>query len=310
LPPDRPEEDVELVAELQRNVRIRHRDSLRRTKDGQNIVVSMTISPIRDQAGILIGGSTVARDITERTNAERALAAAKAQAEATSRESEAFSYSVAHDLRAPLRAMDKFSQRLLEGYSDALDQRGQDYVRQISESVQSMAELIDSLLHLARLSNLELVCRTVDLSALATETMARLRALSPERDVELVIEPGLVGWGDRGLLTVVLENLLSNAWKFSRDQVVTRIDFGRTHVGNETIYVLRDNGAGFDMAHAGKLFEVFQRLHTVREFEGTGIGLATAQRIIGRHGGRIWAESSPGNGATFSFTLDPRGTVT
>jgi PAS domain S-box-containing protein len=305
LPPDRADEDVELVAELRRDVRIRHRDSLRRTKDGRNIVVSMTISPIRDQAGTLIGGSTVARDITERTNAERALAAAKERAEITSREFEAFSYSVAHDLRAPLRAMDSFSQRLVERHSDALDAPGQDCLRRISEAAQYMAELIDSLLRLARLSNVKLVRQAVDLSALAAETMARLRALSPERDAELVIEPGLIGWGDRGLLTIVFENLLGNAWKFSRDQALTQIEFGHTQVGNETVYILRDNGAGFDMAYSAKLFEVFQRLHTNREFEGIGIGLVSVQRIIGRHGGRIWGESAPGRGATFSFTLDP-----
>jgi len=304
LPPDRPGEDIELLGELGRSERIRHRDSLRRTKDGRDIVVSMTISPIRDQTGTLIGGSKVARDITERTNAERTLAAAKEQAETASREYEAFSYSVAHDLRAPLRALDGFSQRLMEGYSGVLDQTGQDYLRRIGESAQYMAQLIDSLLRLARLSNRELVYESVDLSRLATEALDRLRSQSPDRPADLVIQPGLSVRGDRGLLTVVFENLLGNAWKFSRNQARARIEFGLTSTEAGAAYFVRDDGAGFDMAYVAKLFGVFQRLHNVREFEGTGIGLVTVQRIVGRHGGRIWAEGVPEHGATFYFTLD------
>ena len=310
LPLDRLGEDVELLGELQRDERIRHRDSLRRTKDGRDIVVSMTISPIRDQAGVLIGGSKVVRDITERTNAERALAVAKERAETTSREYEAFSYSVAHDLRAPLRALDGFSQRLMERYTDVLDPAGQDFVRRIGESAQYMAQLIDSLLRLARLSNRELMYEPVDLSLLAAEAMDRLRTESPDRSLELVIEPGLTTDGDRGLLNIVFENLLGNSWKFSRNEPQARIEFGQAKVGNERAYFIRDNGAGFDMAYAAKLFGVFQRLHNVREFEGTGIGLVTVQRIVGRHGGRVWAEGAPGHGATFHFTLDPKGAVT
>jgi PAS domain S-box-containing protein len=304
LPPDRPEEDKELLGQLCRGERIRLRDVLRRTKDGRDIVVSMTISPIRDQAGVLIGGSKVVRDITERTEAERALAVAKELAETTSRDYEAFSYSVAHDLRAPLRALDGLSQRLSERCNDVLDEAAQDYLRRISESAQYMAQLIDSLLRLARLSNRELVHEGVDLSALAAQTVARLRAESPDRHVDVDIQPGLTVWGDRGLLNIVLDNLLGNAWKFSRNQPHARIAFGHTDTGGEPAYFVRDNGAGFDMAYAAKLFGVFQRLHNLREFEGTGIGLVTVQRIVGRHGGRIWAQGRPHHGATFSFTLD------
>jgi PAS domain S-box-containing protein len=306
LPPDRLGEDIELLGELQRDERIRHRDSLRRTKDGRDIVVSMTISPIRDQAGTLIGGSKVARDITDRTNAEQALAAAKEHAEKTSREYEAFSYSVAHDLRAPLRALDGLSQRLVARHADGLDGTGLDYLRRIGESAQYMARLIDSLLRLARLSNRELVYETVDLSVLAAEAIDRLRRESPERTADIVIQPGLSVHGDRGLLNIVFENLLGNAWKFSRNQPRARIEFAQTEAGEEPVYFIRDNGAGFDMAYAAKLFGVFQRLHNASEFEGTGIGLVTVQRIVGRHGGRVWAEGVPRHGATFYFTLDSK----
>jgi PAS domain S-box-containing protein len=304
LPPDRPGEDRQLLAELQREERIRHRDSLRRTKDGRDIVVSMTISPIRDQSGVLIGGSKVARDVTERTNSERALAEAKEGAETASREYEAFAYSVAHDLRAPLRALDGFSRKLIERHVDQLDEQGQDYLRRIGESAQYMAQLIDSLLRLARLSHRELVHEPVDLSALATETMDRLRTQTPLRKAEIVIQPGLTTRGDHGLLSIVFDNLLGNAWKFSRKEVCARIEFGQNATPDGPVYFIRDNGAGFDMAHSAKLFGVFQRLHTVREFEGTGIGLVTVQRIISRHGGRIWAEGLPEHGASFFFTLD------
>jgi PAS domain S-box-containing protein len=290
LPPDRLDEDIELLGELQRDERIRHRDSLRRTKDGRDIVISMTVSPIRDQAGVLIGGSGVARDITARTNAEQALAAAKERAETTSREYEAFSYSVAHDLRAPLRALDGFSQRLVARHADGLDPSGREYLQKIGESAQYMAQLIDSLLRLARLSNRELVYETVDLSLLAVEAIDRLRRESPGRAADISIQPGLLG----------------NAWKFSRNQPRARIEFGQTKAQGELSYFIRDNGAGFDMAYAAKLFGVFQRLHNVSEFEGTGIGLVTVQRIAGRHGGRIWAEGAPGQGATFYFTLDTK----
>jgi PAS domain S-box-containing protein len=304
LPADRPDEDSELLARLRRGDRIRHKDSLRRTKDGRDIVVSMTISPIRDQAGTLIGGSKVARDITERTHAECALAEAKDTAERGSREHEAFSYSVAHDLRAPLRALDGFSQKLAAEYAGVLDARGLKYLERISESAEYMGELIDGLLLLARISKRELVRESVDVSVLAAHALTRLKTANPDRTVSVVIEPGLFGWGDRGLLTIVLDNLLGNAWKFSRHESVARIEFGRVPAAGPAVYFVRDNGAGFDMEYADKLFGVFQRLHTVREFEGTGIGLATVQRIVSRHGGRVWAESSPDHGATFFFTLD------
>jgi light-regulated signal transduction histidine kinase (bacteriophytochrome) len=260
------------------------------------------MSAVRDRQGTLIGVSKVIRDITQRKRTEAALAEAKEAAENTSRDFEAFSYSVAHDLRAPLRAIAGFSQVLASDYASVLDQTGLDYLGRMSASAQKMNVLISSLLKLARLSHQELATSPVDLSALVTAVGERLRQDSPDRQVEFAVQPGLTVYGDPGLLTSALENLLTNAWKFTRNQQNARIEFGRDEVG----FFVRDNGAGFDMAMAPKLFEVFQRLHRQDEFEGTGVGLATVQRIIRRHGGRIEAEATPGEGATFHFTLAQR----
>jgi light-regulated signal transduction histidine kinase (bacteriophytochrome) len=194
----------------------------------------------------------------------------------------------------------------VDNCGDGLDDAGREYLRRIRESARYMAELIDSLLLLARISKRELVREPMDLSVLAAEALARLRTTTPGRRVDVVIQPGLIDEGDRGLLNIVFENLLGNAWKFSRRESRAHIEFGRASADQPAVYFIRDNGAGFDMEYAAKLFGVFQRLHTVREFEGTGIGLATVQRIISRHGGRVWAEGKPGHGATFFFSLDSK----
>jgi len=214
---------------------------------------------------------------------------------------------VAHDLRAPLRGIDGFSQALLEDHSEQLDSDGRRYLRRVRESAQHMAQLIESLLSLARITRGEIRRETVDMSELARMTAERLEAFQPDREVEFVITKGLVATGDSRLLGIVLENLLANAWKFTRARSAARIEFSATRESGETIFFVRDNGAGFDMAYAAKLFGVFQRLHTTDEFEGHGIGLATVQRIIRRHDGRIWAEGKVGEGATFYFTVDERG---
>ncbi len=226
-----------------------------------------------------------------------------AQLEATNKELEAFSYSVSHDLRAPLRSIDGFSQALLEDYGDELDALGKDYLRRVRAASQRMAHLIDDLLKLSRLTRGELHREDFDLSALAHEVLADLHQLQPEREVEIVVEPDMQVNGDPRLLRVVLVNLLGNAWKFTGKQENARIECGCQPEGSQMAYFVRDNGAGFDMAYADKLFGAFQRLHRTTEFDGTGIGLATVQRIIHRHGGRTWAESEPGRGAKFYFTL-------
>ncbi|PYV10024.1 MAG: PAS domain-containing sensor histidine kinase, partial [Acidobacteria bacterium] len=303
VPPGLLDEEPLLLERLKRGERVEHFDTVRRRKDGQDIDVSVTISPVRDSAGNIIGASKVARDITGRKRAEAALARAKDAAEAAGRELEAFSYSVAHDLRAPLRGIDGYSQVLLEDYSDKLDDEGKKHLKTVRQSAQQMAQLIESLLSLARVTRSEIRRERVDLSRLARAAAGRLQSAQPRRQGEFAIAEGLVGTGDSRLLGVLLENLLGNAWKFTGKRPKARVEFGRTREGGEEAYFVRDNGAGFDMAYASKLFGVFQRLHSISEFEGTGVGLATVQRIVRRHGGRIWAEGEVDRGATFYFTL-------
>jgi light-regulated signal transduction histidine kinase (bacteriophytochrome) len=252
-------------------------------------------------------------DITERKRAEQAvrdlneqLAGRALALERANKELESFSYSVSHDLRAPLRTLDGFSRALLEDYAERLDDEGKDYLQRIRKASQRMGHLIDDMLHLAQVSRSELHLAPVNLSTLAETVADALRAAEPERKIEFVIEPGLTAVCDARLLQIVLENLFGNACKFSRSLDVARIEFGRTVRDGAPAYFVRDNGVGFDMAYAHKLFGAFQRLHTTSEFPGTGIGLATVQRIIHRHGGSAAAESRPGEGAAFYFTLpDP-----
>jgi two-component system NtrC family sensor kinase len=218
-------------------------------------------------------------------------------------ELESFSHSVAHDLRAPLRAIESFGLALLEDYGDKLDDEGMQYLRYVRETAQQMARLIDDLLALSRVTRGDFQRGPVDLSEIAGAVAARLRRGAPERQVELVVADRLLCEADKGLLTIMLDNLIGNAWKFTGKTAQARIEIGV--LGEEPcIYFVRDNGAGFDMAYAAKLFGMFQRLHPTVEFEGTGIGLATVQRVVRRHGGRIWAEGAVGCGATFFFTLD------
>jgi light-regulated signal transduction histidine kinase (bacteriophytochrome) len=235
----------------------------------------------------------------QKTNAE--LLQLTSELQAANKELEAFSYSLSHDLRGPLRSIDGFSQLLLEDCSDRLDERGKDYLQRVREACQRMAQLTEDMLTLSRLTRREMRKEAVDLSTLAQIIAAALQQTDPQRRAEFVIAAGVVAIGDAGLLRAALENLLGNAWKFTGRVPQARIEFGCAE--QPPIYFVRDNGAGFDMAYADKLFGVFQRLHTEREYPGTGIGLATVQRIIHRHGGRIWAEAAVGQGATFYFTL-------
>lgn len=226
-----------------------------------------------------------------------------AQLEAANKELEAFAYSISHDLRAPLRSIDTFSQVLLKNYTGKLDAQGLDYLQRVHTASQRMAQLVDDLLSLSRLTRIEMCREAVDLSALVRTIVTGLQEIQPQREVEFVIADALVANGDERLLWVMLENLLGNAWKFTAKRPRARIEWGSLQYGGECVYFVCDNGAGFDMAYADKLFGPFQRLHTTAEFEGTGIGLATVQRIIHRHGGRIWAEGLVDQGATFYFTL-------
>jgi PAS domain S-box-containing protein len=218
-------------------------------------------------------------------------------------ELEAFSYSVSHDLRAPLRAMDGFSQRLVAEYGPKLDEQAHNYLDRIRNGAKRMGQLIEDLLSLSRITRIELTRREVDVSALVHQILGELQQRDPERKVETSIWEGVTVDADIRLVRVALENLLGNAWKFSSKTEHPRVEFGMMQEGTRKVLFVRDNGAGFDMAYADKLFGPFQRLHGVHEFPGTGVGLATVQRIVFRHGGRIWCQAKPGSGATFFFTL-------
>jgi signal transduction histidine kinase len=210
---------------------------------------------------------------------------------------------VAHDLRSPLRSLDGFSKYLLEHAAERLDVQERDYLRRMRSAAQRMARLIDDLLNLARIGRTEMRVETVNLSDLATGIIDGLRRRDPDRQVTTDITPDLIARGDRGLLRIALEHLLDNAWKFTGTRAVAHITFGATTRAGERVYCVQDNGVGFTMEYVDKLFQPFQRLHTEQEFPGTGIGLALIQRIMQRHGGRIWAEGVEGHGASFYFTL-------
>jgi len=306
IPPARADEESEILKHLASG-QVERFDTVRLHKDGREIDVSVTSSPVRNSRGELVGASKVVRDISHRKRVEEALARAKDSAEAANRELEAFSYSVAHDLRAPLRGMNGFAQVLLDTYADKLDAEGKDWLHEIVLNAKKMGELIDALLSLARVTRSDLTRERVDLSALAREAVQRLVASEPHRTVSVHVEADLHAEVDPRLARALLTNLLGNAWKFTSKAAAPRIELGAIEKDGALAFFVRDNGAGFDMAYASKLFAPFQRLHTVVEFPGTGIGLATVQRIVHRHGGRVWAEGSVDAGATFYFTLPSRG---
>lgn len=242
-------------------------------------------------------------DLSNQKQAEAQIQRYATQLEASNKELEAFAYSVSHDLRAPLRAIDGFSRALLEDYEDLFDAEAQDYFGRIRKNVAQMSRLIDDLLNLSRVSRSKIQYETVNLSNLSQEVFEQLRLTEPDRQVETQIEPGVSVYADATLMRVVLTNLLQNAWKFTSHNLTAHIEFGVSEEGGQSIYFIRDDGAGFDMAYAQKLFGVFQRLHSVQDFPGTGIGLASVQRAIHRHGGTIWAEAAIEQGATFYFTI-------
>jgi PAS domain S-box-containing protein len=274
-----------------------------RRRDGSQFPAEVVVVRIMSEGAPLFVGYI--RDITERRQAAEAevLRAAKEAAEEANAELEAFSYSVAHDLRTPLRAISGFSSALREDWGDRFDEEAKENLASIVAGAHRMGQLIDALLGLARLTRTEPRRAAVDMTQLARATIEQLRATDPSRAVDFVVTDGLVAQGDAQLLRILLENLLGNAWKFTSKKRDARIEFGREEPGSVTDYFVRDNGAGFDMTHVSKLFAPFRRLHSGDEYEGTGIGLATVQRIVRRHGGRVWAEGAEDRGATFRFTL-------
>jgi PAS domain S-box-containing protein len=261
--------------------------------------------PILDEEGEPLYLLGISEDITSRREAALKLRDAIDASEAANQELEAFSYSVAHDLRAPLRGIDGFSQALLEDYEAKLDEQGKDYLVRVRRAARRMGELIDDLLSLSRVSRYDFSRETVDLTAIARQVGAEARQ-QRNPDAELVVHDGLEARADPRLVRILLENLLSNAFKFSARKEGARVEVGDRTDSDGVVYFVKDNGVGFDPSMATKLFAPFQRFHKATDFEGTGIGLATVQRIVNRHAGRIWAESSPGGGATFYFTLETR----
>jgi PAS domain S-box-containing protein len=283
-----------------------------RHKDGHLTELLCNASVYRDKGGKDAGIFAAARDITERKRAEdevmklnleleQRVRERTAQLESANSELESFSYSVSHDLRAPLRSLDGFSQAILEEYSDRLDEKGKDYLGRIRLASQRMGQLIDDMLKLSRVTRSEMRFENVDLTGIAREIGDELSRAEPGRKVEFIIEDGVTAWGDLPLMRTVMQNLLSNSWKFTSRHEKGLIQFGVSESGGRKNYFVKDDGAGFDMTYADKLFTPFQRLHSTAEFPGTGIGLVIAKRIIKRHGGEIWASSEPEKGATFYF---------
>lgn len=278
-------------------------------KNGTEFPVEISLSPLEAEDGLLV--SAAIRDVTRRKLYEADIQKLNmdlnqraAQLEAANQELESFSYSVSHDLRAPLRSIDGFSHAVLEDFGALLPPEGRGYLERIRAAAQRMAVLIDDLLNLSRVTRTPPNIRFVNISKIADDVLADLRESQPERIIELKIMPDLMVDGDPHLLRIVLMNLLSNSWKFTSKIPSAAIEFGQLSRVKVRTFFVRDNGAGFDMAYADKLFGVFQRLHSISDYPGTGIGLATVQRIVRIHGGHIWAESEEGKGATFYFTLN------
>jgi len=267
-------------------------------------------TPLRNSAGEIVAGIESVRDITERKEAEAEnlrlnadLRQQTAELKALNRELESFNYSLSHDLKTPLTGVYAAAQALSEGYAERLDENGRYFIESICRGSERLDELLDAMLLLSGATRAELAREAVDLSALARLVLQELQSKAPERQVEWRIAPDLVASGDPRLLRSVLENLLGNAWKYTRMVPAACIEFGCDKQEDGRIYFIRDNGAGFDMHDADRLFRPFSRLHRESEFKGKGIGLATVQRIVQRHGGKVWAEGEPGRGATFYFTL-------
>jgi len=297
---------------LQEEAYIRYDDLPLKTADGRQVDVEF-ISNLYIVDNIRVIQCNI-RDITERKNIESALSTSRellnrrsAELEIANKELEAFAYSVSHDLRAPLRTMDGFSLAMLEDYDKQLDVTGKDYLHRIREASQQMAQLIDDMLNLSRITRIEMRYENVDLNLLAIKTMNELRSTQPDRKVIFKVADDLVVKGDANLLQVLMDNLLGNAWKYTGRHSSASIEFGSMIDDGRKVYFVKDDGAGFNLAYADKLFYPFNRLHTVNEFPGTGIGLATSQRIVLRHGGKIWATGIVEKGATIYFTLNGIG---
>jgi PAS domain S-box-containing protein len=303
-PLDRVAEIQGILSKIRAGERVSYRETLRQRKDGTIFPVSVAISPVWDDRHGLVGASSIARDISERYRIQAELRLRTADLECAYRDLETFSYSVSHDLRAPLRALDGLSSALLEDCGRSLSDAGLGYTKRIRAAAEQMTLLIEDLLNLARVSRAEIRPQMTDLGAEVARIAGELQDQEPDRQVHFIIQQPVWATADLTLIRTVLQNLLDNAWKYTSRREDATIEFGMTPDGAScNRFYLRDNGAGFDSAYAGKLFEPFERLHTAAQFPGTGVGLASVRQIVERHGGRVWADGAPGAGATFYFTL-------
>jgi hypothetical protein len=315
LPADRVTEEATILARIGRGESVEHFETVRVRKDGTRIDVSVTISPIRDDTGKIIGASKVARDITQKkadeleirklnNELEQRISERTAQLKDANQELEAFSYSVSHDLRAPLRHIGGFSRILIEDFGSAMDVEARDHLQHIEDAVIRMGLLVDGLLSLATLGRQSLKLRLTALNAIVDQVLLVLQTECEGRRVEWRIAPLPMLECDPILIGQVLQNLLGNALKYTRGRAIATVEVDSLQEpGKPVVIFVRDNGAGFNMQYAEKLFGVFQRLHTEHEFEGTGVGLATVRRIVEKHGGSVWAEAELDRGATFFFTV-------
>jgi len=314
IPTDRQQEENRVLENIKRGNSVAHFETLRQAKDGRLINVSITVSPIKDVTGEIIGVSKVAHDITDRKTAEEKIrqlnveleqrvAERTAELEVANKELEAFSYSISHDLRAPLRAVNGFAGIVLEDFGAQLPEEGRSHLERIRAGALRMGALIDDLLAFSRLSRQAVNRQNVNTVKLVQNVLDELRPQREGRQLEIQIGNLPVCHGDPALLKQIWVNLVSNAIKYTRGREPATVEIGCAPENDENVFFVRDNGAGFDMQYANKLFGVFQRLHREDQFEGTGVGLAIVQRIVHRHGGRIWAKAEVNHGATFYFTI-------
>ncbi|MGQ0537034.1 MAG: PAS domain S-box protein, partial [Methanobacteriota archaeon] len=316
VPPEAEGEVERILAAIRGGEAIRDFETVRVRKDGHRVHVSISQAPLRDPDGRVIGSAAIARDVTAFRRAKAELERYAVALEESYREMavlfqelQAFTASVSHDLRAPVRTIEGFTKAVLEDQGESLTAESRDFLRRAHAASLRMEELIDGLLALARATRAEMKTGRVDLSAMATTLADELQKRDPARDVKVTVEPGLFVEGDPVLLRSLLENLMGNAWKFTSRHPGATIEVGKSERRGTTVFHVRDTGAGFDAARAERLFEPFRRFHSEKEYPGTGVGLATVRQIVRRHGGRVWAESEPGKGATFFFTIGSRREV-
>jgi PAS domain S-box-containing protein len=296
-----PEDRQSWVSSMKDGRVARNIETRLKRKDGTPIWVSINASPVFYGGNQAVMGTI--QDITDRKEAEQALKRSNTELEASNKELEAFAYSVSHDLRQPLRTLDGFSEMVIMDYGDKLDETGKDYLNRIRKASQNMSQLTEDILKLSRITRAEMHRHEVNLTEIATAIAYELKATQPNRKAEFIIAPDLVVNGDKALIEILLRNILDNAWKYTSQIPDAIIEMGAKSEEGRTIYFVKDNGVGFDMQYKDKLFQPFQRLHTGKEYPGTGIGLATAQRVVRRHSGDIWTESEVGKGTTFYFTV-------